>query len=68
MPPNRRAWGIAMEAEYEYLDAGQDAFAFGCLGASLKENVSTLQGWVRLALITIVCFNFGSVLELVRSF
>jgi hypothetical protein len=55
MPPNRRAWGIAMKAEYEYLGAGQDAFAFGCLGASLKENVSTLQGWVRLALITIVC-------------
>jgi uncharacterized membrane protein (UPF0136 family) len=48
LPPSRRAWGQAMKAEYDALPERQDAFALGCLGASLRENVTTGEGWARL--------------------
>jgi hypothetical protein len=56
LPPSRRAWGQAMKAEYDALPAGQSAFALGCLGASLRENVTTGEGWARM--------GFGVVLVL----
>jgi hypothetical protein len=48
LPPSRRAWGQAMKAEYAALSDGQSAFALGCLGASLRENVTTGEGWARM--------------------
>jgi hypothetical protein len=50
LPPSRRAWGHAMKAEYDALLAGHSAFALGCLGASLRENVTTGEGWARMGL------------------
>jgi hypothetical protein len=37
-----------MELEFAHLEVGQTAFAWGCLGASLKENVTTIAGLARL--------------------
>lgn len=48
LPPGRRAWGEAMRGEYEHLSENQSAFAFGCLESSLKENVTTGDGWARI--------------------
>jgi hypothetical protein len=48
LPPSRCAWGRAMELEFAHLEVGQTAFAWGCLGASLKENVTTIAGLARL--------------------
>jgi hypothetical protein len=56
LPPSRRAWGKAMLGEFECLPEGQSGFAFGCLGASLRENVMTGEGWARM--------GFGTVLVL----
>jgi hypothetical protein len=50
LPPSRREWGQAMKAEYDALPEGRGTFAWGCLGASLKENVTTGEGWARLGL------------------
>jgi hypothetical protein len=36
LPPSRREWGQAMRAEYDALPEGRSAFAWGCLGASLR--------------------------------
>jgi hypothetical protein len=48
LPPSRRAWVQAMQAEYDALPEEQGAFALGCLGASLRENVTTGEGWARM--------------------
>jgi hypothetical protein len=66
LPPSRRAWGQAMKAEYDALPAGHSTFAWGCLGASLRENVTTGEGWARMGfgvililvgLLTLSCFE-----------
>lgn len=48
LPPSRCAWGRAMEMEFAHLEVGQTAFALGCLGVSLKENLTTIAGLARL--------------------
>jgi hypothetical protein len=49
LPPSRSAWGEAMMGEFECLPEGQTDFAFGCLGASLKETIMTGEGLARIA-------------------
>jgi ABC-type multidrug transport system fused ATPase/permease subunit len=62
LPPSRKAWGKAMKAEFAHLGEGQTGFAWGCLGASLKENVTTGEGWARLGLglVTAFCLGFSA--------
>ena len=58
LPPSRRAWGEAMRGEYEHLRENQSAFALGCLGSSLKENVATGEGWARIGFGLVLLFSF----------
>jgi hypothetical protein len=48
LPPSRGAWGEAMMGEFAALPDGQSGFALGCLGASVRENVTALDGVARL--------------------
>jgi hypothetical protein len=72
LPPSRRAWGQAMKAEYDALPAGQSTFAWGCFGASLRENVTTGEGWARLGfgvvLILAGLLVLSSVLGIIHQF
>jgi hypothetical protein len=54
LPPSRRTWGQAMKAEFACLPQGQTSFALGCLGASLKENVTTGEGWARIGFLAML--------------
>lgn len=58
LPPKRRVWGEAMRGEYEHLRDNQIAFALGCLGSSLKENVTTGEGWARIGFGLVLLFSF----------
>jgi hypothetical protein len=58
LPPSRRAWGLAMRAEYDALPGRQSAFAWGCLGVSLRENVTTGEGWARMGFGVVVVLAF----------
>lgn len=57
LPPSRKAWGEAMLTEYALLEDGQNGFAFGCLWASLKENVTTGEGWARVGFLIPLFFS-----------
>jgi hypothetical protein len=59
LPPSRSAWGQAMKAEFDALPEGRTVFALGCLGASLRENVTTGEGWARMGLGTMMVFLAG---------
>lgn len=57
LPPSRKEWGKAMVGEFASLLDGQSAFAFGCLGASLRENVTTGEGWARIVFGTVLVLS-----------
>jgi hypothetical protein len=58
LPPSRRAWGDAMRYEYVHSSADQSAFAWGCLGAALKVNVTTGEGWARIGFGAVLLLSF----------
>ncbi len=57
LPPSRKAWGEAMAAEFAHLSTGQNGFAWGCLGASVKENVMTGEGLARIGFGLVLVFS-----------
>jgi hypothetical protein len=65
--PSRRAWGEAMMGEFLALPDGQRGFALGCLGASVRENFLTIQGWARIGFFAIAMIAIQQVLVAVSA-
>ena len=57
LPPSRKAWGKAMKAELAHMSDGQSGFAFGCLGASVRENVTTREGLARIGFAVVLILS-----------
>lgn len=66
LPPSRRTWGEAMMGEFDALPDGQSGFALGCLGASLRENFLTIQGWTRFGLFAIAVITIKTIFEFLQ--
>jgi hypothetical protein len=66
LPPCRRAWGQAMMGEFESLPSGQIGFAIGCLRTSVRENLLTIQGWVRFGFFAIAVLAVKTIFEVIQ--
>lgn len=58
LPPNRKAWGEAMRAEFEFLSGNKMGFAQGCFAGAIRENFTTVSGWSRLVLLSFAALIF----------